>query len=111
MRNEELNTGLGLENSCEVCGKRLPARNNQVSFACRRERLCRECYENTYLVCERCGGDLPKGRGLKNLTARAMGCCLDCYEEEVGINEPSDSPWEWNESIRMMYDEIDHYER
>jgi len=29
---------------CKICGKRLPTRNNQVSFACQRHKLCKSCY-------------------------------------------------------------------
>jgi len=76
-----------IEKGCEGCGKRLPVRNNQRNLECAKQGLCRECYENAYLVCEKCGCDLPKGRGLKSITARAAGYCLDCYEPEMDINQ------------------------
>lgn len=68
----------------------------------------------------------PQGKRARHLAARLMGYCLYCYkahfpERKAGavdteafspeMNQPSDSPWEWNESIRMMYDETDRYER
>lgn len=100
-----------IEKVCEACGKRLPTRNNQRNLECTKQGLCRECYENAYLVCEKCGCDLPKGKGLKSIAARTADCCLDCYEPEMDINQPGDSPWGWNESVRILYDEIDEYER
>jgi len=110
-------------NGCQVCGKRLPARNNQVNFDCQREGLCLECYEQSYLVCKECGADLPKGRSLKCRAARVMGYCLYCYEtywhmrpthlrhervpdsEVIEMPEPEggagvfdpEQPWDWYE--------------
>jgi hypothetical protein len=77
-------------------------------------------------ICKECQEALPQGKSMKHHTCRVLGLCEYCYdmkfpESAVGgidddrfeaeIKEPSDSPWEWNESIRKMYDEIDHYER
>lgn len=110
MRNKELNTGLGVEDSCKLCGKLLPARNNNAGLACRTEGLCRECYDNAYLVCKECGNDLPKGKDLKYLAARIMGYCLYCYgakfpdrKANAGLviegdgpdYENNDSPYGW----------------
>lgn len=82
--------------------------------------------ESLYVVCKECGDDLPQGKGARHLAARLMGYCRYCYKAHFPerkargtdteafapeIREPSDSPWEWNESIRMMYDETDRYER
>ncbi|MEW6027164.1 MAG: hypothetical protein AB1599_07715 [Planctomycetota bacterium] len=33
------------DKGCKKCGKRIPVRNKQANFACQRECLCRECYE------------------------------------------------------------------
>lgn len=69
-----------IEKGCEVCGKRIPTRNNQANLECQKQGLCRECCESLYRVCSECGNDLPKGRRLKDIAARTMGYCLDCYK-------------------------------
>ena len=106
MRNEEVNTGLG---GCELCGKRLPARNNQVNLECRKEGLCRECYEAEYRVCKEsgCGNDLPKGRRLKDIAARTMGYCLYHYEAKFPERKPL--PGIVIEGDGPDYDEYDPY--
>jgi len=113
-----------IEKGCEGCGKRLPAirarfasgrpaRNNQRNLECTKQGLCRECYENAYLVCEKCGCDLPKGQDPKSLAAKEMSYCPDCYEEYKELNRDDDSAYGygWLESVRQTYDETDEYER
>ncbi|MFH1227279.1 MAG: hypothetical protein V1701_05175 [Planctomycetota bacterium] len=78
------------------------------------------------LKCKDCGSPLPKGRGVKSLAARTLGYCLDCYKEHFPkpvrrdmddpvfkplLSEPSSCGWEWMESVRILYDEADGYER
>lgn len=84
-----------IEKGCAGCGKRLPRRQNQRNIEAVRQGLCRECYENAYLVCEQCGADLPKGMELEDIAAREMSYCLDCCREYEKLHGADDSPWEW----------------
>lgn len=123
MEKRQINRDLS---RCTECGRRIPTRNNQASMECRKAGLCRTCWETTYSECKDCANPLPKGRGVKSLAARTMGYCLDCYKEhfpepetrdmddatfEPLLNEPSSCGWEWLESVRILYDEADGYER
>lgn len=63
---------------CKECGKRVPQRNNQVSFACQRQGLCRSCYE------QESSEEEPQERNLSWSERR--------YLEQAGFNPEVWSP-------------------
>lgn len=70
-----------IENECQLCGKRLPARNKQVNFACRSAGLCRSCYEAPFKASQSLGHSLAR--------------VVDIDEDEP-FDCGNTSPWEWH---------------